>query len=49
MAKHIEINIWKACNNKCRFCMSSRVWKEEKKFTSKSKIFDEISNYSNNW
>ena len=22
--KHIEINIWKACNNKCRFCMSSK-------------------------
>ena len=22
--KHIEINIGKACNNKCRFCMSQK-------------------------
>ena len=44
--KHIEINIWKACNNKCRFCMSAMVWEDEKQLTAKKMIFNEIEKYS---
>ena len=49
MNKHIEINIWKACNNKCRFCMSSLVWNDEKELTKFDIISKEISKYSKLW
>ncbi len=44
--KHIEINIWKACNNKCRFCMSSWVWEDEKELTNIYLVKKEINKYS---
>lgn len=46
--KHIEINIWKACNNKCRFCMSAKVWLDEKALTDFSLIKAEILKYATN-
>lgn len=49
MRKHIEINIWKACNNKCRFCMSSINSKENLSLVSFDKIKLEIIKYWNNW
>jgi len=53
MLKHIEINIWKACNNKCRFCMSSQyaisqVW-ETFWFVKLEEIIREIHYYSQQW
>ena len=47
--KHIEINIWKACNNKCRFCMSAEVWLDEKYLTNFSIVKKEIEKYSIKW
>lgn len=47
--KHIEINIWKACNNKCRFCMSAFVWKDEKELTNFEIVKNEIQKYSKKW
>lgn len=47
--KHIEINIWKACNNKCRFCMSAFVWMDEKELTDFSEVASEIHKYANKW
>lgn len=47
--KHIEINIWKACNNKCRFCMSAEVWISEKELTDFLIVKKEIEYYANNW
>ncbi len=47
--KHIEINIWKACNNKCRFCMSASVWLYEKEITKKEWVKQEIEKYSVLW
>ena len=47
--KHIEINIWKACNNKCRFCMSAEVWMDEKKLTDTNLVIKEIEKYSMKW
>lgn len=47
--KHIEVNIWKACNNKCRFCMSSLVWENEKELTKFELVKNEIIKYSNKW
>lgn len=49
LKKHIEINIWKACNNKCRFCMSALVWEDEKQLTKFELIKNEIVKYSKNW
>jgi MoaA/NifB/PqqE/SkfB family radical SAM enzyme len=51
--KHIEINIWKACNNRCRFCMSSQyaikqVW-ETFWFVKFEEIIKEIISYSKKW
>ncbi len=53
MKKHIEINIWKACNNKCRFCMSSqyaikRVW-ETFWLVAFNLIKKEIKTYAIKW
>lgn len=48
-SKHIEINIWKACNNKCRFCMSSRVWLDEKQLTDLNIVKAEIEKYAKKW
>lgn len=51
--KHIEINIWKACNNKCRFCMSSKFAIEKVEETwwlvDIDIIKKEIDNYSFRW
>ena len=44
--KHIEINIGKSCNNKCRFCMSAFVWEDEKELTNFELIKKEIINYA---
>lgn len=44
--KHIEINIWKACNNKCRFCMSAFLWEKDKKLTDFKFVKEEIEKYS---
>lgn len=47
--KHIEINIWKACNNKCRFCMSSNVWEDENELTDYKLVENEIKKYREKW
>ena len=44
--KHIEINIGKACNNKCRFCMSARVGEDEKELTAFEIVKHEIHKYA---
>lgn len=47
--KHIEINIWKACNNKCRFCMSSKSELWDIKFVSLDVLKEKIKWYADNW
>ena len=47
--KHIEINIGKACNNKCRFCMSARVWHDELQLTKFEIVESEIILYAKKW
>lgn len=47
--KHIEINIWKACNNKCRFCMSSNPELWDIKFVDFEKLKLKLINYYNDW
>jgi len=47
--KHIEINIGKACNNKCRFCMSARVGHDEMQLTKFTLVQDEIVSYAQKW
>lgn len=47
--KHIEINIWKACNNKCRFCMSSKSELWDIKFVSLDILKEKIKWYADNW
>lgn len=47
--KHIEINIWKACNNKCRFCMSSNPELWDIKFVNFEKLKLKLTNYYNDW
>ena len=50
---HIEINIWKACNNKCIFCMSSKVRFDSsswyKWLVSFEKIKNDIQYYADKW
>lgn len=46
--KHIEINIWKACNNKCRFCMSSDQQLWDIKFYDFDKLKEKIVWHINN-
>lgn len=45
--KHIEINIWKACNNKCRFCMSSKSELWDIKFVPLEILKEKIKWYAN--
>lgn len=47
--KHIEINIWKACNNKCLFCMSSKPELWDIKFVSFKILKEKIKEYSKKW
>lgn len=47
--KHIEINIWKACNNKCRFCMSSKSSPWDIKFVKLDILKEKIKWYAYNW
>lgn len=47
--KHIEINIWKACNNKCIFCMSSKPELWDIKFVTLDKLQLKLSSYYNEW
>ncbi len=47
--KHIEINIWKACNNKCKFCMSSKPSLWDIKFSKFDIIRKSLNEYYNNW
>lgn len=47
--KHIEINIWKACNNKCRFCMSSKSELWDIKFVAFDILKEKIKWYADNW
>lgn len=47
--KHIEINIWKACNNRCKFCMSSKSELWDSKFVTIDKLKDIIKWYSEKW
>lgn len=54
--KHIEINIWKACNNKCRFCMSSKFfiensWDDWEDYwlVNFQNIIENIRHYSDLW
>lgn len=47
--KHIEINIWKACNNKCRFCMSSKPELWDLKFVTLEELKVIIKWYAENW
>lgn len=47
--KHIEINIWKACNNKCRFCMSSKPNLWDIKFVHLDILEEKIKWYADKW
>jgi MoaA/NifB/PqqE/SkfB family radical SAM enzyme len=47
--KHIEINIWKACNNRCRFCMSSKSELWDTQFTPIEVLKEKITDYYNKW
>lgn len=47
--KHIELNIGKACNNKCRFCMSANVWLDEKELSDFNLVKSEIIKYADQW
>lgn len=47
--KHIEINIWKACNNKCRFCMSSKPALWDIKFVTLDTLMKKIKLYAESW
>lgn len=47
--KHIEINIWKACNNKCRFCMSSKPDLWDIKFVALDILKEKIKWYADKW
>ncbi len=47
--KHIEINIWKACNNKCKFCMSSKPSLWDIKFVKFDILKPKLESYYNNW
>lgn len=47
--KHIEINIWKACNNKCRFCMSSDQQFWDVKFYDFEKLKEKILIHAQSW
>ncbi len=47
--KHIEINIWKACNNRCRFCMSSKSELRDIKFVQLDELKNKIKSYSEKW
>lgn len=47
--KHIEINIWKACNNKCRFCMSSKPELWDIKFVKLDELKEKIKWYATDW
>ncbi len=47
--KHIEINIWKACNNKCLFCMSQKPTKEMLKLVDFWVLKKKLENYSEKW
>ncbi len=47
--KHIEINIGKVCNNKCKFCMSSQAKNSDKIFVKKDLLKKKIAFYEENW
>lgn len=47
--KHIEINIWKACNNKCSFCMSSKPDLWDIKFVALDILKEKIKSYADKW
>lgn len=47
--KHIEINIWKACNNKCKFCMSSKPENWDIKFVELWILKFKIKDYYERW
>lgn len=47
--KHIEINIWKACNSKCIFCMSRNVPKVMKKLAEVEYVKSRIKYYAEEW
>lgn len=49
IGKHIEINIWKACNNKCKFCMSSKPALWDIKFVSLDILNQKLKHYSEKW
>ncbi|NDK07652.1 radical SAM protein [Candidatus Gracilibacteria bacterium] len=44
--KHIEINIGKACNNRCKFCMSSKSKDWDSKFTTLDVLKQKIDSYA---
>lgn len=43
--KHIEINIWKPCNNKCKFCMSSKPELSDNIFTNNTILRNKLKFY----
>ncbi len=47
--KHIEINIWKACNHKCIFCMSGITRDKVLWFESLEDLKKEIKDLCNSW
>ncbi len=47
--KHIEINIWKACNSKCIFCMSRNVPNIMKKLAEIGYVKTRIKYYAEKW
>lgn len=47
--KHIEINIWKACNNKCRFCMSQESEPMKLKLVDFDYLKEKVITYAERW
>ena len=47
--RHIELNIWKACNNRCIFCMSKNVPPEMLKLAEISYLKTRIKYYRDEW
>ena len=45
LARHIEINVGKACNNRCRFCMSSRPDEVDFRLATYESLVDDLARH----
>lgn len=47
--KHVELNIWKACNNRCIFCMSWKAVPEMMKLAELDYLKKRLESYAKEW